>query len=206
MNQTPFSASSIRILAASLLVMTIAPLVVTKAAAQQQQQPQTPPANRPRAGRESPPQPQQQQGVDYFAGAWTYSWTGRESLITAGPRTGTVTFAKGSNPAVLTMTGEGTSEGAGAFKESGTLTWDEAKKTATIRERLTGGAEITGTGDWSSALAIRYESAPVTVQGKTLRLKRLYSIHNASSFSVLEELSTDGGPYVRLGNGTFLKK
>jgi hypothetical protein len=184
-------------------------LALTTVAAQQpppQTPPQTPPANRPRAGRESPPQPQQKQGADYFAGTWTYSWTGRESQITAGPRTGTVTFAKGSDPAALTMTGEGTSEGAGAFKESGTLTWDEAKKSVAIRERLAGGAEITGTGDWTSPIAIRFESAPVSVQGKMLRLKRMYSIHNASSFSVLEELSTDGGPYVRLGNGTFLKK
>jgi len=191
---------------AAFALLVIAPFIAPVAAGTQRQTPPPNPDTRPRAPRESPPQPQQKQGADYFVGSWNYSWTGRESAITAGPRTGTVTFAKGSNPAVLTMTGEGTSEAAGAFKESGTLTWDEAKKTVTLHERLGGGTEITGTGDWSSPIAIRYESAPVTVQGKTVRLKRLYSIHNATSFSVTEELSTDGGPYVRLGDGTFQKR
>ncbi len=158
-------------------------------------------------GRPSPPQPQQKQGVDYFVGSWSYSWTGRESDITAGPRTGSVTFAvAAANPMQLTIAAEGTAEGSGAFKETGTFTWDEAKKSAVIRERLAGGVDVVGTGDWTSPIAIRYESEPIRVKGQTLKLKRLYSIHSVASFSVTEELSTNGGPFVRLGNGTYSKK
>jgi len=173
---------------------------------QQQQQPRDPTDNRPLLGRTSPPQPQQKQGAEYFVGSWTYSWTGRESEITAGPRSGTVTFTPGTNPAVLTVAAEGTAEASGPFKETGTLTWDAAKKSFAMRERLAAGVDVTGTGDWSSPIGIRYESEPIRFQGKTLRLKRLYSIHNASSFSVTEEISVDGKPYARLGDGTFLKK
>src|SRR5436190_1558541 len=129
--------------------------------AQQQQPPPARGDNRPFLGRPSPPQPQQKQGADYFVGSWSYSWTGRESPITAGPRSGTVTFTKGSNPAVVTIAAEGTSEAAGAFKESGTLTWDDNKKSVAIRERLAAGVDVSGTGDWTSPIAIRYESAPI---------------------------------------------
>src|SRR5215470_5028389 len=61
-------------------------------------------------GRPSPPQPQQRQGLDYFVGSWKFSWVGRESVMTPGPRTGTLTFTRGSNPNTLEMQVEGTSD------------------------------------------------------------------------------------------------
>ena len=156
-------------------------------------------------GRPSPPQPQQRQGLDYFAGSWKFSWVGRESAITPGPRTGTVTFTRMSDANSLEMRVEGSSEAAGAYKESGVMTWNEEKKTLTMRERLASSAEVASVGDWSSPIGIHFECEPITVKGQTLKLRRNYQILSPTSYSVTEELSTNGGPFVRLGTGDFRK-
>jgi hypothetical protein len=184
------------------------------AAGQQPPAGQPPPAGRgtgqrpagPLVGRRvSPPQPQQKQGADYFAGSWTFTWTGRESPVTPGPRGGTVTFARGSAPNHLDLRVEGKVEEGPDFKESGTLDWDEAKKAIVLKERLSNGTEIQGTGDWASPLGIKYESQPVKVGNQTIKLRRTYAILSAASFTVAEEISIDGGPFQRLGNGSFSK-
>jgi hypothetical protein len=159
---------------------------------------------RGRGGRSSPPQPQQAQDPAYFVGTWRFAWTGRESPVTPGPRSGTVTFARGSAANVLTMRVEGRIDDGAAYTESGAIEWNEAKKSLALKEQL-GGSQVTGTGDWSSPLAIRYESAPVRVGQETIRLRRSYAIVSPESFIVTEELSIDGGPFVRLGTGTFSK-
>ncbi len=157
-------------------------------------------------GRPSPPQPQQKQGLSYFAGAWRFSWVGRESAITAGPRSGTTTFLMPAGAVTMRMESQGTVDGGAAYQESGTLEWDEAKKTLTIRERIAAGVDVQSVGDWTSPIAINAESSPVTVKGQSLRLRRFYSILSATSFSIIEELSTNGGPFVRLGKGDFIKQ
>ena len=156
-------------------------------------------------GRPSPPQPQQRQGLDYFTGSWKFSWIGRESAITPGPRTGTVTFTRASNPNSLEMRVEGSSEAAGPYKESGVVTWNEEKKMLTMREHLASGADLASVGDWSSPIGIHFECEPITVKGETLKLRRNYQILSPTSYSVTEELSTNGGPFVRLGTGDFRK-
>jgi hypothetical protein len=156
-------------------------------------------------GRPSPPQPQQHQTIDYFAGTWKFTWIGRESAITPGPRSGTVTFTHASDPNALEMRVEGSSDAGGAYKESGLLTWNEAKKTLTLRERLANGAEVSSVGDWSSPIGIHFDVDPITVQGQTLKLRRYYQILSPTSYSVTEELSTNGGPFMRLGTGDFRK-
>jgi hypothetical protein len=156
-------------------------------------------------GRPSPPQPQQRQGVDYLAGTWKFTWLGRESAITSGPRSGTLTFTKASDPNVLDMRIEGTSEGGGPYKESGTATWNETNKTLTMKEHLAAGIDVSSVGDWSSPIGIHVEFDPITVKGQTLRLRRNYQILSPTSFSVTEELSTNGAPFVRLGTGDFRK-
>jgi hypothetical protein len=163
------------------------------------------PAGRGR-GRGSPPQPQQKQGVEYFTGSWAFTWTGRESPITAGPREGTTTFVRRGTTNVLDIRTEGRSESSGAFKETGTAEWDDARKTWTFQEALAGGTTLIGTGDWSSPLSIRYESEPTQVGNQKIRVRRTYAILSAQSFSVAEEMSVDGGPFQRLGNGLYTKQ
>jgi hypothetical protein len=159
---------------------------------------QQPPAGRGR-GRGSPPQPQQQQGVEYLHGTWSFSWTGRESPLTIGPRSGTTTFTRRSATVLDIQTDGKADDGDEAFRETGTAEWDDATKVLRFTETLAGGAELAGEGDWSSPLSIRYESQPLTIGGETLRVRRTYAILSAHSFSVTEEMSTGDGPWVRLG-------
>jgi hypothetical protein len=157
-------------------------------------------------GRVSPPQPRQTQGLEYFEGTWTFTWSGRESPVSPGPRSGVVTFTRGAAGGPLTIATSGTSEAGGAYKESGSMAWDVDKKTLTVKEKLAGGLELTSTGDWSSPISIRFESAQAKAGGQTIRLRRTYGIVSSHSFTVAEELSTDGGPFVRSGGGVFAKK
>src|SRR5262245_52042330 len=181
--------------------------------AQPPQTPQTPPDGRgagrgvlgPLVGRRgTPPQPQQKQGVDYFAGTWKMEYVGRESAISGGPRTGTVTFTRKGATDVLDIQTTGQTDAGTAFKESGTFEWKEADKTVIIRERV-GNVEITNNGNWASPLSIRTESAPVKAGNQSLRVRRNYQIINPGSFTLAEEISIDGGPFQRLGNATFSK-
>lgn len=173
---------------------------------------QTPPpggqvATGPGRGRPTPPQPQQKQGVEYFVGTWDFTWTGRESPVTTGPRVGATTFTRRGTTSTLDIRVEGKSEDTGtAFKESGSAEWNEAQKTLTFKETLANRTEIAGVGNWSSPLSIRYESQPTRVGQQTVRVRRTYAILSAQSFTVAEELSIDGGPFQRLGNGAFSKK
>lgn len=155
-------------------------------------------------GRGGPPQPQQKQGVEYFVGPWSFTWTGRESPVTAGPRAGTTTFTRQGN--ALDIRTEGRIDDAdGSFTESGTATWDDATKTLALEETLANGTQLTGNGDWSSPLSIRYESQPAKAGAQVIRIRRTYAILSAQSFSIAEEISIDGGPFQRLGNGLYTK-
>ncbi len=114
------------------------------------------------------------------------------------------TSAPGGN--VLQIQTEGTIEDNNAkFTESGTAEWDAAKKTLAFKETVANGTTLSGVGDWSSPLAIRYESEPARAGTQNVRIRRTYSILSAQSFSVAEEISIDGGPFQRLGNGVFQK-
>src|SRR5262245_54807748 len=137
--------------------------------------PAAPPPTGP-IGRKSPPQ--QQQSLDYFIGTWSVTWSGRESAFSPGPRTGTLTFTRLGTSNFLSMRGEGKSD-AGAYKESGTLGWHEGQKIVVMREQLASGVDLISIGDWTSPIAIRFESAPVTLKGETLTLRRTFGIVSA---------------------------
>ena len=64
---------------------------------------------------------------------------------------------------------------------------------------------LTSKGDWTSPISIRFTIDPVTAKGRKLQLRRTISVVAAHSFTVAEELSEDGGPFVRLGSAVFSK-
>jgi hypothetical protein len=187
---------TLRLLALPLVFVTV---LAAPAAAQET------PAPAPQRKRVSPPQPQQPQTADYFAGAWTFTWVGRESPISAGPREGTLTYTR-TGASALTLKAEGKIDGGTAFTETGTAEWNAEKKTMTWVEKLSTGIELRSIGDWSSPIGIRAESEPVKTGSQTIRVRRLYSILSPQSYMVTEEISVNGGPYQRLGNGRFQKK
>lgn len=165
-----------------------------------------PPAQTPpqRQQRINVPQPQQKQSIDYFVGQWSFKYIGRESAFGPAPREGIATFTK--RPDGISVVGAITGKhDGGAFKETSVITFDEATKMMTFSEKTSTGIQVNSKGDWSSPIAIRFTIEPVKVKGQTLQLKRTISIIAAHSFSVTEELSEDGGPFVRLGNTLFTR-
>lgn len=149
-------------------------------------------------------QPQQDQSIDYFIGKWSFKFIGRESAIAPAPREGVVTFTKSSDGKSAVGVVEGTADGK-PFKETITLVFDEASKKLTATEKTAGGAQLNGVGDWSSPIAIRFMLNPVKVGGQSLQIRRTISVVAGHSFTVTDELSEDGGPFVRLGNAVYSK-
>lgn len=158
----------------------------------------------PRAQRVLVAQPQQKQSIDYFVGEWNFKFIGRESAFGAAPREGVVTFTKRPDGKSVSGAVAGQTDGK-AYKETSIITFDEATKKMKFDEKLSTGVKLQSEGDWSSPIAIKFTIPPTKYKGQSLQLKRTISIVSPHSFSVLEELSEDGGPFVRLGNAIFAK-
>jgi hypothetical protein len=154
--------------------------------------------------RTSVPQPQQKQSIDYFVGQWSFKYIGRESALWPAPREGVATFTKRADGKSVEAVTEGKSDGK-AFNETSVITFDESSKMLTFTEKLAGGVVLNSKADWSSPIAIRFNIEPVKVKGQTLQLRRIISVVAAHTFTVAEELSEDGGPFVRLGSAVFTK-
>jgi hypothetical protein len=163
-----------------------------------------PPAEQQRQQRQRVEQPQQKQSIDYFVGQWTFKYLGRESALGPAPREGTVTFTKGADGKSLQAKTVGKSE-VGAYQETADITFDEATKMMTYSEKLGNGVKLQSKADWSSPISIRFTIDPVKVKGQSIQLRRTISVVAAHSFSVVEELSEDGGPFVRLGQALYTK-
>jgi hypothetical protein len=183
-------------------------LVLTLGQAQQVPPPTTPPpTGDPTSilGRKSPPMPQQKQSLDYFAGTWTVRRLGAESDVAPGPGNGKVTFAPTSDGKMQARS-ELAVDGGGTYRETAVLTFDASTKSLGWNEQRPGGVKVIGKGDWSSPIAIRFEIDPVKLKGQTYQIKRTMSIISATSFSIVEELSVNNGPFVRLGNSLYTKQ
>ena len=149
------------------------------------------------------PQPVQKQSIDYFVGTWSVKLTGRESPLGMAPREGTITFTKGTDGM---LSGRGSSRyDGGALEETITVSYDDATKMLTFVERRSNGVQLRSKGDWTSPLSIRFVVEPIKAGGKALVLRRTISVISPFSFSVVEELSEDGGPFVRLSNALYAK-
>jgi hypothetical protein len=150
------------------------------------------------------PQPQQKQSIDYFVGQWSYKYIGRESALWPAPRECVVTFTKRADGKSVEGASDCKHEG-GVFKDNLVIVFDESAKTLSFTEKLGSGVALTSKGDWTSPISIRFAIDPVTAKGQKLQLRRTISVVAAHSFTVAEELSEDGGPFVRLGSAVFSK-
>lgn len=173
------------------------------APAQQQQQGQQQGQGQQRQ-RIDVPQPQQKQSIDYFAGQWTYKYIGRESALWPAPRECVVTFTKRADGKSVEGISDCKHEG-GAFKDTWVIVFDEATKMMAFTEKLGSGVALNSKADWTSPISIRFTIDPVTAKKQKLQLRRTISIVAAHSFTLAEELSEDGGPFVRLGSAVFTK-
>lgn len=158
----------------------------------------------PRQQRATVEQPQQKQSIDYFVGKWSFKFIGRESVLAPAPREGVVEFTKRADGKSVDGVVTGTADGK-PYKDSIVLTYDEATKMLTTVEKLGSGVQINATADWTSPISIRFAPVAVKAKGQTVQLRRTISVIAAHSFSVTDELSEDGGPFVRLGNAVYSK-
>lgn len=157
-----------------------------------------------RQGRGVIEQPQQKQSIDYFVGQWSYRYVGRESALWPAPRECVVSLTKRADGKSVEGAADCKHDG-GAFKDGWMIAFDEAAKTVSFTEKLGSGALLVSKGDWSSPISIRFAIDPVTIKGQKLQLRRTISVVSAHSFTIAEELSEDGGPFVRLGSAVFAK-
>ena len=157
-----------------------------------------------RSSRSKVPQPQQKQSLDYFVGQWAFKWLGRESALgPGGRREGMTTFKLAPGDKTLKSRTDGKSE-AGSYQGSAVIGFDEATKMLSFAERRRD-LKVASKGDWTSPISIRFTVDPIKVKKQTLQLRRTIGVISAYSFTVTEELSEDGGPFVRLGQGIFSK-
>ena len=164
--------------------------------------PAPPAGQQPAQQRRDVPQPTQKQSLEYFLGQWKFKWYGRESPLGPGaPTEGTITYTQ----LVEGKFAESRSEGPEKTAYRSVIGYNDQKKMLAVFERLANGIEIISMGDWTSPIAIRFDVAPIKVKGQVLRLRRTISIVAAHSYTVVEELSIDGGPFQRLGNGLFTR-
>ena len=158
-----------------------------------------------RTRRADVPQPQIEPRIGYFVGEWTFDYTGGEfPPLSIGSRSGRVTFtAIPHGPFVL---GHVTGEVFGdPHEETWTIGFDADVQSIVWHEQLSTGQQLVGLGNWTSPIAITFLTMPVEAAGSVYVLKRLMSMTSDTSFSVTDQFSVDGGPFRRLGNGSYFK-
>src|SRR5262245_17140355 len=157
-----------------------------------------------RARTPSVPQPQQKQSIDYFTGQWTYKYIGRESPLGPAPRDCTIDYKKTPDGKTLESITECTFDG-GAYQVTSMIVFDEATNTLTATEKLRNGIVINTRRDWKSTISIRYSIDAIKFKDQKLQLRRTISIVSKHSYTVAEELSENGGPFVRLGSAVVVR-
>ncbi|HJQ70278.1 MAG TPA: hypothetical protein VKA70_14975 [Blastocatellia bacterium] len=150
------------------------------------------------------PQPQQKQSADYFVGQWSYKYVGRESALAPAPRECTLSITKRADGKTLDGAANCTADGK-AYKESFVIVYDDATKMMTVVEKLGSGVTLNSRADWTSPISIRFTIDPVKAKGQSLQLRRTISVVAAHSFTIAEELSEDGGPFLRLGSAVVTR-
>ena len=150
-------------------------------------------------------QPHVEQRIDYFVGRWKFEYVGAEyPPLSAGSRSGSVTFARAGASNFVTATLDGDLAGK-RYQEHVSIGLDPETNALAFVERRGDGVELVSVASWRSPIAISFQTSPVVASGKTYQLRRLVSIRSTTSFDVTEEFSVDGGPFRRLGDGHYTK-
>ena len=158
-----------------------------------------------RARRADVPQPQVEPRVDYFSGAWRFEYTGGEfPPLSVGTREGVVTFEPLTAGPFVRGRVESDLYGE-PYEETWTIGFDEATRAVVWVERRPDGSALTALGNWTSPIAITFLTAPMEADGRVHVLRRVVRTTSDSSFSVVDEFSVDGGPFRRLGAGSWLR-
>lgn len=156
-----------------------------------------------RRQRQDVAQKQVEQRAAYFTGRWRFEYVGGEfPPLSNGERSGVVTFSAPTASQFVTGTLEGETLGK-PFKETVTIGVSPDTRTVVYHERRSDGLELVSLGNWTSPLAIVFQTAPIVSAGKSYQLRRVISVLSESAFDVTEEFSVDGGAFRKLGTAHY---
>jgi hypothetical protein len=151
-------------------------------------------------------QPRVPQRVEYFTGRWKFEYIGGEfPPLSVGERSGTATFSTSGGSSFVTGTTDSQVLGK-PFQEIWTIGVNPETKMVVHYERRPGGIELVSLGNWTSPLAITFQTTPLRSNGRVYQLRRVMSVVSATAFDVTEEFSIDGGPFRRLGAAHFTRE
>ena len=144
----------------------------------------------------------------YFVGKWNFEWSMPESpLGPAGPYSGTTTVSKVDGRFYEAITeGEGPS---GNFKVRELIAFHKENKVLARQVTDSRGYSYMQFGpiggDLGGIYNIHFESAPFTVNGKSVRLKHVLHLLSPLNYRVASSISVDGGPFTNLGTPWWRK-
>jgi hypothetical protein len=144
----------------------------------------------------------------YFLGKWTFEWSMPESpLGPAGPYSGTTTVAKINDTYYEALTeGEGPN---GTFKIREVIAYNKEGKTLArhVTDSRGFGYLQFGPvgGDLGGIYNVHFESAPFTVNGKSVRIRNAMHLLSPLNYRVASTISVDGGPFTNLGTPWWRK-
>jgi hypothetical protein len=188
-----------------LLILLFVASVCSSIAAQQVPKGQMPTLGRPTEGTDEVPL------FDfdtYFLGKWTFEWAMPESpLGPAGPYTGTTVFTKVDGHFYEAITeGEGPS---GPFKVRELIAYHKENKVLARQVTDSRGYSYMQFGpvggDLGGIYNIHFESAPFTVNGKSVRVQHVLRLLSPLNYRVASSISVDGGPFTNLGTPWWRK-
>ena len=145
---------------------------------------------------------------NYFVGKWTFEWNMPETpLGPAGPYSGTTTVSKIDGTFYEAITdGEGPN---GAFKVREVMAYQKDNKTLARQVTDSRGFSYLQFGpvggDLGGIYNIHFDSAPFTVNGKTVRVRNVLHLLSPLNYRVASSISVDGGAFTNLGTPWFKK-
>lgn len=145
----------------------------------------------------------------YFLGKWNFEWSMPESpLGPAGPYSGTTTVTKLEGRFYEAVSdGEGP---AGPFKVREVIAYHRENKTLARTVTDSRGFSYFQFGpvggDLGGIYNVHFESAPFTVNGKTVRLRHTMHLLSPLNYRMATAISVDGGPFTNLGTPWWRKQ
>jgi hypothetical protein len=144
----------------------------------------------------------------YFIGKWTFEWNMPETpLGPAGPYSGTTTVSKIDDTFYEALTeGEGPN---GPFKTRELIAYQKQNKTLARQVTDSRGYSYLQFGpvggDLGGIYNILFDSAPFTVNTKTVRVRHVMRLLSPLNYRVASSISVDGGPFTNLGTPWWKK-
>jgi hypothetical protein len=144
----------------------------------------------------------------YFLGKWTFEWSMPETVLgPAGPYSGTTVVSKLEGRFYQVVTeGEGP---AGPFTVREVIAYHKENKTLARTVTDSRGFSYFQFGpvggDLGGIYNVHFDSAPFTVNGKTVRLRHTMHLLSPLNYRIATALSVDGGPFTNLGTPWWRK-